>query len=160
MTRSERSRLVRKRIYDATYQLVNEKGSSYTIQDVCQRAGVSVGSFYHFYARKEAVANDIYIFFDAHMSAFLPGVRGTCSERIAAAELLMELFSASGSMQHLIIPSASSVLMRRRRLQLRRSSRSRFMGRLPMVQRRMLPVIPSQQHAPLSRLFRVLSQDG
>ncbi len=79
----------------ATYQLVNEKGSSYTIQDVCQRAGVSVGSFYHFYARKEAVANDIYIFFDAHMSAFLPGVRGTCSERIAAAVSEAARYSAS-----------------------------------------------------------------
>lgn len=95
MTRSERSRLVRKRIYDATYQLVNEKGSSYTIQDVCRRAGVSVGSFYHFYARKEAVANDIYIFFDEHMSSFLSGVSGSCSERISAAVSEAARYSSS-----------------------------------------------------------------
>lgn len=65
--RQKKSLETRKRIFDATYQLVNQYGDAYTVQDVCRLASVSVGSFYHFYKSKEEVTSDLYLFFDAHL---------------------------------------------------------------------------------------------
>ena len=65
--RQKKSLETRKRIFDATYQLVNQYGDAYTVQDVCHLASVSVGSFYHFYKSKEEVTSDLYLFFDTHM---------------------------------------------------------------------------------------------
>lgn len=96
MSRKEKSRLTRRRIYDATYHLVREKGLDYTVTDVCRRSGVSVGSFYHFYKSKEAVAQDIYIFFDEHMEGFLQSLTGSCEEKIENA--LCEAVSYSSSL--------------------------------------------------------------
>lgn len=60
--RQKKSLETRKRIFDATYQLVNQYGDAYTVQDVCRLASVSVGSFYHFYKSKEEVTSDLYLF--------------------------------------------------------------------------------------------------
>lgn len=75
-SRKEKSLATRRRIFDATYELVNEKGFQYTVQDVCEKADVSVGSFYHFYPSKEAVTCDLYIFFEEHMKSFLSKENG------------------------------------------------------------------------------------
>ena len=50
--RQKKSLETRKRIFDATYQLVNRYGEAYTVQDVCRLASVSVGSVYQFYKSK------------------------------------------------------------------------------------------------------------
>lgn len=54
--RAMKSKEVKERIYQAAVELMNQYGYEYvTIANICKTAGVSVGSFYHFYANKEAL---------------------------------------------------------------------------------------------------------
>nr|WP_307906030.1 TetR/AcrR family transcriptional regulator [Clostridium botulinum] len=48
----------KKKLYDISTELMKTKGyDNVTIQEICKKAGVSVGSFYHYFESK----NDIFI---------------------------------------------------------------------------------------------------
>lgn len=50
----QRSRQTRKKLLDAVIQLAREKTyEAITVQDICRRAGVSTGSFYHQFGSKD-----------------------------------------------------------------------------------------------------------
>lgn len=52
--REQRSRRIRQKIYDVAMELFSEKGfDNVKVTEICDKANVSVGSFYHFYPSKE-----------------------------------------------------------------------------------------------------------
>lgn len=55
-TQQQRSELTRRRILDATFELLKEKGvSGFRIADVALRAGVSRGALVHHFRSKDAL---------------------------------------------------------------------------------------------------------
>lgn len=91
--RQQKSLEIRKRIFETAYHLVNEYGEAFTIQDLCTTAQVSVGSFYHYYRSKEAVTEDLYIFFDDHMEKAALSLPEEPAERILALAREMTRYS-------------------------------------------------------------------
>lgn len=59
--RSLQAEATKKKICDAAIKLIEEKGlNTMTIQDINERAGVSVGTFYHYFSTKEDVFFELY----------------------------------------------------------------------------------------------------
>ena len=58
--RQKKSQHLKRRIYDVFCQLTAENEGNVTIKDICDRAGISVGSFYHLFESKEAVTEELY----------------------------------------------------------------------------------------------------
>ena len=54
----------RKTIFQAVCRLVNQDDGGFTVQDICSEAGVSNGTFYHYYKSKEGVLEDYYPIFN------------------------------------------------------------------------------------------------
>ena len=48
-----------RKIYDAVQVLLEEKGNDMSVKDICKRAGIGVGTFYHYYPSKEDAIFDI-----------------------------------------------------------------------------------------------------
>lgn len=106
--RQKKSLETRKRIFDATYQLVNQYGDSYTVQDVCRLASVSVGSFYHFYKSKEEVTSDLYLFFDAHLEKEFPMMPKEPAARLKAITREMMRYSLEWGLPFLRLSCAQT----------------------------------------------------
>lgn len=52
--------------------LLKEKGfPALTIRDICQEAGVSIGTFYHYFSSKEDIINQGFSFYDIDLEEFL-----------------------------------------------------------------------------------------
>ena len=47
------------KIYDAVQELLVEIGNDMSIKDICKRAGIGVGTFYHYYTSKDEAIFDI-----------------------------------------------------------------------------------------------------
>ncbi len=48
-------------IYRIAMRLINKKGfDNVTIKDICKKAGVSIGAYYHYFSSKEAIFYEIY----------------------------------------------------------------------------------------------------
>ncbi len=59
MTRAEKSRVTRKNIIDAGFELLKEYGyDNLTVRNICDHAGVSTGTFYHFYQTKDDLMSE------------------------------------------------------------------------------------------------------
>lgn len=51
----------KKKIYDISTQLMKKKGyDNVTIQEICKKAGVSVGTFYHYFESKNEIFTELY----------------------------------------------------------------------------------------------------
>ncbi|ABK62238.1 TetR/AcrR family transcriptional regulator [Clostridium novyi] len=51
----------KKKIYDIATQLMKKKGyDNVTIQEICKNAGVSVGTFYHYFESKNEIFTELY----------------------------------------------------------------------------------------------------
>ena len=60
-SRKKQAVKTKKKIFDIAVSLMEERGyNNLTIEDICQRANVSVGSFYHYYKTKEDVFFELY----------------------------------------------------------------------------------------------------
>ncbi len=60
--KSEKSK---KALLDAARELVIENGyEKTTIRAICQKAGFSIGAFYHHFSNKDALLNESFIYFD------------------------------------------------------------------------------------------------
>ena len=106
--RQKKSLETRKRIFDATYQLVNQYGEAYTVQDVCRLASVSVGSFYHFYKSKEEVTSDLYLVFDEHLEKEFPKLPEEPRERLLAITREMMRYSLEWGLPFLRLSCAQT----------------------------------------------------
>lgn len=52
--------------------LLKENGfPALTIRDICQKAGVSIGTFYHYFSSKEDIINQGFSFYDIDLEKFL-----------------------------------------------------------------------------------------
>ncbi|HPJ03097.1 MAG TPA: TetR/AcrR family transcriptional regulator [Candidatus Limiplasma sp.] len=50
-----------KRIYDTAFGLMTKKGfDRITIKDISKKAGVSIGTFYHYYKSKDEILHEVY----------------------------------------------------------------------------------------------------
>ncbi|MBN2625236.1 MAG: TetR/AcrR family transcriptional regulator [Spirochaetales bacterium] len=59
--RTLQAEATKEKIIDATMELMEKKGlSEMTIQDIHRKAGISVGTFYHYYSTKEDVFFELY----------------------------------------------------------------------------------------------------
>lgn len=57
------------KLLNAILELVREKGyQNVTVRDICRRAGVSSGSFYHHYGSKEALVLEAYLHIDRQLT--------------------------------------------------------------------------------------------
>ena len=57
----QKSGRTKRRIYDAAISLMREKGfQGATVREICDHAGVSVGSFYSYFKTKSDILSDIY----------------------------------------------------------------------------------------------------
>ena len=62
LTRSEKSALTKHKIVDAAAQIMKEEGYvNLTVRKICMTAGVSTGSFYHFYKTKDDLVSEFLI---------------------------------------------------------------------------------------------------
>lgn len=59
MENSIRKKQTLHKIYNAVQELVKEKGNDISVKEICQRAEIGVGTFYHYYSSKEAALFDI-----------------------------------------------------------------------------------------------------
>ncbi|MEA4895669.1 MAG: TetR/AcrR family transcriptional regulator [Oscillospiraceae bacterium] len=65
MTRKEQATRTRRKLFSAGLQIFSERDmDSVCIKDICSAAGVSVGTFYHYYGSKEDLLLEAYRFFD------------------------------------------------------------------------------------------------
>lgn len=79
----------KKKLYDTTARMLDTiPYNSLKIQDICKEAGVSVGTFYHYYETKQDILNDIYANTDAF---FLQYVKSSLTKK-NTAERLVEYF--------------------------------------------------------------------
>lgn len=58
--RQKKSQELKRRIYDVFCRLTAENEGNVTIKDICDGAGISVGSFYNLFDSKEAVTEELY----------------------------------------------------------------------------------------------------
>ena len=84
LTRKEQAELTRQKITLAAIGLIREKGySKVNVSDICKRAGVSVGSFYHYFPSKSVLAT-IYDRSDAALTSRIKsiGLSGNTQEKL------------------------------------------------------------------------------
>ena len=68
-TRKEQAEETRNRIYTSAIELMEENGfGNFTIEDISKRAGVSVGSFYHYFDSKNDILAEIFYRADDYFS--------------------------------------------------------------------------------------------
>ena len=61
----------RRKIFDAALELIKEKGyDNVGIGDICERAGFSIGAFYHYFDSKEQIVLERYLPFALNSSAY------------------------------------------------------------------------------------------
>jgi len=58
--KQQRSKILVESILQAGVEILEEPGQELTIEKLCERAGIGVGSLYQYYPSKEAVLNDIF----------------------------------------------------------------------------------------------------
>ena len=58
--RQKKTNEMKRRIYDVFCRLTVENEGDVTVKDICDGAGISVGSFYHLFDSKEAVTEELY----------------------------------------------------------------------------------------------------
>lgn len=78
-SRKQQSIASRQRILDAALRLTGERGfDNVTIQDICTEAGMSVGAFYHYFKKKEAIILAWYGLADEYFDAeVMPRLRAS-----------------------------------------------------------------------------------
>ncbi len=58
----------RKKIVDVVVTLMDEQGlKNVTIQDICEKANISVGTFYHYFNSKESIPVEMYKLLDQYL---------------------------------------------------------------------------------------------
>lgn len=68
-SRKEQAEETRKRIYTCAIVLMEQKGfGNFTIEDICKKAGVSVGAFYHYFDSKNDILAEIFYRADEYFS--------------------------------------------------------------------------------------------
>lgn len=82
--RKVRSQQVKEKIFRAALKLLQEKGYEYvTVQNVCQLASVSVGSFYHHFKNKDALLSYYFVAgYQQYEEKFNAPAQGTFVDRI------------------------------------------------------------------------------
>lgn len=83
--RQKKAEITRRKLFEAGISLMREKGfHAATIRSICDRAGVSVGTFYLYYNTKSDIINEIYMHGDDFMVSgdYLDAAK-TSRERIA-----------------------------------------------------------------------------
>ena len=75
-TRKEQAEETRNRIYTSAIELMEENGfGNFTIEDISQRAGVSVGAFYHYFDSKNDILAEIFYRADDYFSTHIVNSR-------------------------------------------------------------------------------------
>lgn len=79
MTRQEQALRSRQKIIDTAMLLIEEKGySSVTIKDICERAELSIGAFYHYFSN---IAEVLFSFYNQYDSILEEGLKERGFER-------------------------------------------------------------------------------
>ena len=61
----------KKRIYECAFELFEEKGfHNVKVQDIAEKAGISIGGLYHHYKSKEEILDYGYYYFDEDLKAY------------------------------------------------------------------------------------------
>ena len=69
ISRKEQAEETRNRIYACAIELMEQRGfGNFTIEDICKKAGVSVGAFYHYFDSKNDILAEIFYKADEYFS--------------------------------------------------------------------------------------------
>ncbi|MBE0601284.1 MAG: TetR/AcrR family transcriptional regulator [Firmicutes bacterium] len=73
-----------KKIYNTAFSLMTKKGfDKITIKDISKKAGVSIGTFYHYYKSKDDILHEVYKKGDDYFRDIKSGLQsGSATERI------------------------------------------------------------------------------
>lgn len=85
-TRKEQAEETRQEVLDSFLSLIREKSfDDITIKDICQNAGVSIGTYYYYFKDKEECTKSIIGLMEAHMENFFDGLEnGSACQKLAA----------------------------------------------------------------------------
>jgi AcrR family transcriptional regulator len=76
----------KKAIVDVIVNLMDEEGlKNVTIKDICEKAGISIGSFYHYFSSKDSIVQDMYQLMDEY---FLLNKDNICSHFSACDDII------------------------------------------------------------------------
>lgn len=76
MTRQEQALRSRQKIIDTAMLLIEEKGySNVTIKDICEKAELSIGAFYHYFSN---IAEVLFSFYNQYDSILEEGLKQHC----------------------------------------------------------------------------------
>lgn len=102
MSRKERAQLTRQKLVDAALDLFFEKGyENVTVDDICEKAGVSKGAFYgHFKSKDQAVVEE-FLKVDDYYQEMLPQIlqeETYVDKGIAFVRLALRYIASQGEM--------------------------------------------------------------
>lgn len=76
----------KKTIVDVIVNLMDEEGlKNVTIKDICEKAGISIGSFYHYFNSKDSIVQEMYQLMDEY---FLLNKDNICSHFSACDDII------------------------------------------------------------------------
>ena len=84
-SRKTQAQQTKKKIYDVSIRLIKKHGfDQVTIADISKKAGVSVGTFYHYFASKADIFNEIFLQGDQYFADVVAGqlASGSAADRI------------------------------------------------------------------------------
>lgn len=102
LSRKERAQFTRQKLVDAALDLFFEKGyDNVTVDDICEKAGVSKGAFYgHFKSKDQAVVEE-FLKVDDYYQEMLPQIlqeKSYVDKGIAFVRLALRYISSQGEM--------------------------------------------------------------
>jgi AcrR family transcriptional regulator len=102
LTRKERAQITRRKLVDAALELFFEKGyDNVTVDDICEKAGVSKGAFYgHFKSKDQAVLEE-FLKVDDYYREMLPEIlkeESYVDKGIAFVRLALRYIASQGEM--------------------------------------------------------------
>lgn len=95
----------RRKIYLAVQELLNDQRGNISVQDICRKANIGVGTFYHYYSSKDEalldISNPIDLYFETEVAPLLEGQ--TPSEQLHIffthqAQFMMDYVLTNGQM--------------------------------------------------------------
>ncbi|MDR0389707.1 MAG: TetR/AcrR family transcriptional regulator [Spirochaetaceae bacterium] len=91
-SRQLKARASRDRIFDTAIQLIRKNGYDQTgVIDICRKAGVSTGAFYHYFESKQAILNELYVRADRFFESYIASRKGK-KDCVAEAKAYMAIY--------------------------------------------------------------------
>ena len=90
--KTPKGRSTRKKILDASIQIINQKGfNNTTLNDMCQASGVAIGTFYHYFSSTQEILAEILRIEGEEMSRFYESLEASTNVEALESMLVYQL---------------------------------------------------------------------